>query len=72
MFSFGMASFAKGVRIIKLLTPEQVSQALAAWVLEHSGVSVSHKCKVETQFAMTRQEGAPTVFKYCRVDVEVE
>ena len=67
-----MASHAKGSRIIKLLTPQQVARALAEWVLVHNGLAINRRCRVETQFAMTRQEGAPTVFKSCRVDVEVE
>ena len=67
-----MASHAKNIRLIKLLTPEQVSQALAAWVLNQNGYAVDSQCRVEMQFAMTRREGCPTEFKSCRVDVEVE
>ena len=67
-----MASHARGMRLIKLLTPEQVSQALASWMLVQNGMAVDRKCKVELQFAMTRSDGCPTEFNSCRVDIEIE
>ena len=58
--------------MIKLLTPEMLSRALAEWVLAQGGLDVNQRCRVDLQFAMTRVEGCPTEFKSCRVDVEVE
>ena len=67
-----MASRCPSKRIIKNLSPEQVSQALASWMLVQNGMAVDRKCKVELQFAMTRSDGCPTEFNSCRVDIEIE
>ena len=67
-----MASFAKGARIIKNLSPEQLSQILGQWVLGQNNIEAERHYRVELQFAMTRTEGCATQFKSCRVDVEVE
>lgn len=63
-----MASLDHGRRLIKLMTPEQVSKALAEWLLVQGGYEMNRRCLVTTQFSFDRKSNS---FKSCRVELEV-
>ena len=62
-----MAKLNKGRVVIKLLTREQVSRALAEWVLVRSGYEVAAKCDVGLRFGLGRGGS----LEHCRVEVRV-
>jgi hypothetical protein len=63
-----MASLARGKRLVKLMTPELVSKALAEWLLVQGGHNVDSHVTVTTQFSFDK--GAKT-FTDCRVEIEL-
>ena len=63
-----MASLAKGGRLIKNLTPDQVGQALAEWCLVRAGVDLTGRVKVRTDYVFKRGE---KLFCSARVEVSV-
>jgi hypothetical protein len=64
-----MASLAKGQILIKVITPEQMGQAVAEWVLARQGVTEGSSVRVKTEFVFTRGNKQ---FSQCRVEVEGE
>jgi hypothetical protein len=61
-----MAKSSNISTVIKLLTVEQISQALAEWTLVNSGKSVTGFVRVDAQFMFNP---AKTELKGCRVEI---
>jgi hypothetical protein len=51
-----MATLAKGGRIIKNLTPEQVGQALAEWCMVRGDIEFDGRVKVKTDYNFNHGE----------------
>ena len=62
-----MASLARGRRIIKLLTPQEMSQAVAEWVLVRQGYQFKGHCSVRTDFIFKKGE---TEFSQAKCEIE--
>ena len=61
-----MASLAKGGRIIKNLTPEQVGKALAEWVMMNGDIEHTGRVCVKTVYNFNHGEK-----EFCGARVEV-
>ena len=62
-----MSKLAKGRKIIKIVTPEQMCRYVAEGVLVRQGIDLNGVAKVQARFYFTRGNAQ---FQQCRVEVE--